>query len=618
MKIQNFVFLTLALGLYANAAEFSPEELNKTLTPFVGKYCISCHSGPTPDGDTRLDHLNEGTAFTPESKLWKQMAKKIRSGQMPPPTETKLPTKAETEQILKWMDQFRPVEDLQASANSPRVISRLNGAEYDNTIRDLFGINLTVADDFPSDPVDEGYDNNARALILTPILFERYRKAAKRISRFVIANPAAHAKLFVCKIENPNERACAQRILVQIASRAFRRPVEAADTEPLLKIYDLGEVEGPDKGIQLALEAMLLSPNFLYRIEKDTDGNLHPVDQFELASRLSYFLWSSMPDEPLFALAKSGTLLNHLDEQVLRMVRDPKVQGLTANFAGQWLQIRPLKALTPFREVFRPFSDELRESMFKETYLYFHKLLESGGSALELIDSDYTYVNERLARIYGIKGVKFNGEKFRKVKVADGKRGGVITQASVLTATSNPTSTSPVKRGQWVLTSILCDPPDDPPPGAPPIEREIDGEGKILSARKQLEVHRKAKACAGCHSKMDPLGFGLENYNGIGVWRDEDEDFPVDSKGELGGVAFTTPKELKAMLVGKSDQFLKCLTKNLLTYALARGYQDSDAALVSNIVEGAKPSNYALSQLVLGVVKSDAFKMRKRNDWSEP
>lgn len=412
------------------------------------------------------------------------------------------------------------------------------------------------------------------------------------------------------------EEACAGQILPRLARRAWRRPLTVAEQARLLTFFrmgrqDSGEFEG---GIELGLKAILVSPYFLFRVEQDPPaaqpGSAHPISDVELASRLSFFLWSSIPDEPLLALAERGELHQPqvLDAQVRRMLKDPRAQALTGNFAGQWLHLRNLTAMKPDPERFPAYSPALRQDMAREAELFFEELLKTDSSAVDFLDARFTYLNERLAKFYGIPGV--TGDRFRRVALTDGTRGGVLTMASVLTVTSYPTRTSPVIRGKWVLENLLGAPPPPPPPDVPPLQEA--GIGQTVSMRQQLEQHRANPSCAACHAKMDPIGFALENYDAIGHYRQKDGGFPIDSSGRLpSGETFQNAAQLKQILRSHPQEFLLCFTEKLMTYALGRGVERTDKPLIRAIVRDAAASDYRISSLILGITHSAPFQMRR-------
>jgi hypothetical protein len=384
---------------------------------------------------------------------------------------------------------------------------------------------------------------------------------------------------------------------------------------------DLAEQSGEsfERGIQLAVEAILCSPQFLFRVELDPRprrrGEVLPptraVNEYELASRLSYFLWSSMPDDELAQLAASGKLRDGdtLGRQVRRMLRDPKARALVENFGDQWLQLRLLGTINPDTKQFPAFDDALRRAMLEETRLFFESLVRDDRSVLDFLDAKDTFVNERLARHYGIPGVR--GEEFRRVTLPDDRRGGLLGQASILTVTSNPTRTSPVKRGKWILEQILGTPPPPPPPDVPELKEDKD---VVLSGtlRQRMEQHRANPSCATCHGRMDPLGFGLENFDAVGAWREKDGPFPVDASGTLpSGQTFQGPKALKAILQERREDFARCLAEKLLTYALGRGLDYYDKCAVDRMVAALARDDYRFSTLVLEIVQSDPFQKRR-------
>jgi hypothetical protein len=407
----------------------------------------------------------------------------------------------------------------------------------------------------------------------------------------------------------------AREIMNAFMARAFRRPSTAAEVDRLLELVKVAESEQENfaTSIGLAVQAILVSPHFLFRVELDPEPKplaSRPINDYELASRLSYFLWSSMPDDELFGQARRGTLRkgDQLDLEVKRMLQDPKAQALVENFAGQWLQLRNLKIASPDKLAYPDFDEPLRSAMVEETELFFAAVMKEDRSVLDFIDGDFTFVNERLARHYGIADVK--GPQFSRVALDGRQRGGVLTHASVLTVTSNPTRTSPVKRGKWVLENLLGTPPPPPPPGVPPLG-EATGAAVGGSLRERMEQHRVKADCAVCHNRMDPLGFGLENYDGIGAWRTEDGKFKIDPSGTLpGGQSFAGPRELKAILKARQDDFVRCLAEKMLTYGLGRGVEYYDKGAVSDIVAAVRQNDYRFSSLILAVVHSGPFQKR--------
>ena len=441
-----------------------------------------------------------------------------------------------------------------------------------------------------------------------------------RIAKLSISGPfkatgpgdtPSRRKVFVCRPASASEEAgCADKILTTIARRAYRRPVNASDVRPLLAFYQNARRKGNfEYGIQKAIEAVLISPEFLFRVESDSGPRVTGLD---MASRLSFFLWSSVPDDVLLDLAAKGRLNDTqvLKQQVQRMLDDPRSGALVANFAGQWLHIRNLATVKPDPVVFADFDESLRDSMQKETELFFESILRENRSALELLSANYTFLNERLAKHYGVP--KIYGSQFRRVAINDPNRGGLLGQASLLTVTSPPNRTSVVQRGKWVLDNLLGAPPPPPPPDVPSLEATTKGS-ESLSLRAALEQHRANPGCAGCHAVMDPIGFALENYNGIGQWRSQDGGSPIDATGKLpDGTEFTGPPGLKtALTTVRRDEFASTVAERLLTYALGRGVEYYDQPTVRAIMRDTKVGEHPLRDMITAVVLSKPFQMRR-------
>lgn len=425
---------------------------------------------------------------------------------------------------------------------------------------------------------------------------------------------ASRKRVFIC--DPKADATCTQRIVSTFARRAYRRPVTKTEVASLMKLVGLAQQqgEGIEQGIQVALQAMLVSPNFLFRIERDppaTDAaKVHQVTDLELASRLSYFLWSSTPDEELLKTAETGKLHVQatLDAQVKRMLADPRSSALSENFAGQWLEIRNLDSVKPDADRFLAWGPELKNAMKTETRLFVEYIIRENRPLSDFLNARYTFLNERLAKFYGIQSI--TGPEFRRVDLNTDQRGGILTQASVLTVSSYPTRTSPTIRGKYVLNNILGTPPPPPPPDVPALD--ASKVGSDVSLRKQLEEHRNNAVCASCHSKMDVLGFGLENYNGIGKWRTADGKFPIDAGGTLpGGKSFTTAAEMKKILLDQEPEFARCVTEKLMIYALGRGLQTFDRPTVKTINERLKAKDYPFQDLIYEVIHSLPFQSRR-------
>jgi len=613
--------LAATFALHLCLAYQSParaDGFDQNVLPLVQKHCLRCHGEKKPKGGINLARFEDEEALRGDPELWVQVHDALTERSMPPPGNKAGPNEDERQRaatsIQAILDAIEGVND-----PGPSLVQRLTRRQYNNTIRDLLGVDSNPAQAFPADGGGGGgFDNNASTLFIPPILLERYLETAVSIldqanpDRYLVARPGPDL----------SKEQAAKRCIATFARKAFRRPVKDNEIDRLLKLYQHADARGDrfEDAVKLALKGILVSPNFLYLVERDQPNATEPyaVSAHELACRLSYFLWSSMPDDELDKLADSGHLLEPkvLEAQVRRMLKDPKSRALAEDFAGQWLRVGSLAELAePDRRLFPEFTPELRDAMTEETISFFHGLLTNDRPVLELLDCDYTYLNERLAKHYGIEGV--TGEKFRQVALKDRNRGGVLGMAAVLTLTSYPRRTSPVLRGKWVLEEVLGTPPPPPPPmikALPTDDRVTDG----LTFRKRLEQHRSDPNCTSCHARLDPLGFGLENFDVLGRWRDAIQDLPVDAEGELTtGEKFQGSAELKAILVeSKRDLFLRNLTERMLSYALRRGVEYYDTPTVKQVMADLEANKFHATNLVVSVVQSYPFQYR-RNDQQE-
>jgi mono/diheme cytochrome c family protein len=816
--------LCLAIAPPARQAQNAeaPDAFSKTVRPFLETNCIVCHNPGLKSGGLDLEAYKTLAAITQDRDRWEKVLHKLRAGEMPP-KEMPRPDKAEVEKVCRLIESELARADQFARPDPGRVTARrLNRNEYNNTVRDLLGVDLQPADDFPQDDSGYGFDNIGDVLSLSPVLMEKYLAAAERVARTAVfgadllkptlarprasrqrtvprstplfdydvsglslansihvtyrfpvdgeyiiraflggARPAGSEalqlslwidgqqarvvnfdpdlrasfaqdrqefggmaqdfrtritagdhwlavtilrlyeglpadyqgpnpskrpkppppefkpppnlppqriaelrkefdarraeivpandarissleiggpynqtkgpsaaslkKIYTCgHLDGHHKAGCARQIVADLAHRAYRRPVTAQEVTQLLSLITMARQQGDslEEGIVLALQAMLVSPHFLFRIERGlpatkTEAGLatgtdaaRPLSEHELASRLSYFLWSSMPDDALLRCADQGILKQPavLAAQVQRMLKDSKSRALVENFGGQWLELRKLESAKPDKGRFPSFDDYLLMSMRRETELFFENIVRQDLSILDFVDGNYTFLNERLAQLYKIPGV--SGPEFRKVDLTGVERGGVLTQASVLTVSSYATRTSPVLRGRWILENFLNAPPPPPPPDVPNLDETQIGQSASL--REQLEQHRTNTTCASCHARMDPLGFGLENFDAIGAWRTQDGKFPIDASGTLpDGRSFKGPQELKAILRADRAAFAEGLTEKLLIYALGRGLERYDRPTVKKITNRLAAENYRFSSLVLEIVKSLPFQMRR-------
>jgi len=462
---------------------------------------------------------------------------------------------------------------------------------------------------------------------LSQIEFSQYKGGLPAVGSVAIGGPydakgpgdtPSRQRIFICVPKGGDEEACAKKILSSLARRAYRRPLTPEDTETLMGFFQTARKSGNfQEAIGAGLERILLGPEFLFRVERDPENarpnTAYRVSDLYLASRLSFFLWSSIPDDELLDVAARGQLKDPdvLERQVRRMLRDSRAKALVDNFAGQWLLLRNLPSIELDPAVFPYFNDNVKEAFQQETELFVESIIREDRSVIDLLDANYTFVNEPLAQHYGIPDVY--GNRFRRVALSDQNRQGLLGQGSILMATSYANRTAPTLRGKWVLENILGSPPPPPPPNVPSLAD--NQQTKALTMRQRMEQHRANPVCATCHTKMDPLGFAFENFDASGAWRATDAGVPIDSSGVLpGGIKFEGPAELRQILLGERDEFAATVTEKLLTYALGRGVEYYDEPAVREILREAAPNDYRWSSLVLGIVKSRPFQMKKSRE----
>lgn len=762
------MFVVLAFwGRTSNATErtrpkrIATDEVFKSkVAPLVENYCLDCHGEDYPEGGVSLHDLSNADRVLENRDAWEKAFRLLGIDGMPPRDYDPRPSRDERTALVEWLDLKLYHVDCDLVDDPGRVtIRRLNRTEYNNTIRDLLGVDLRPADDFPSDDVGYGFNNIGNVLSLPPLLFEKYVDASEKIAKATIltepyskriqrfqaeqlktsggANPdgrgfltmastgavycdrnieiageyilrvealADQAGLDAAKMEirvdgkpvkvheikghrewgtyeigqhlaggrrrieaafindyynpkakNPRDRdrnlavrcielqgpmnvappevhkqivftrptdsktveQAAAEIFGRLMPSAFRRPVDDVEVNRVVKLVKFATERGDsfERGVQVGLQSLLVSPYFLFRVEHDPDPDNakahHRISDYELASRLSYFLWSTMPDDELFRLAKEGKLheADVLDAQIARMLKDPKADALVENFASQWLNLGNLVEVTPDSKMFPEFTPELRADMVRETQLFAATIFREDRSLLDFLDASFTFANQRLAKHYGIAGVK--GDQFRRVALPAGQRAGVLTHGSILTLTSNPNRTSLVQRGKWILDNVLGMELPEPPANIPSLE---DGakESGATSLREQLRIHRENPACSSCHDTLDPLGFGFENFDAIGRWREKSEGMPVEAGGTLpGGESFSGPIELVQILKKREQDFAELVTKKMLTYALGRGLELPDSCTVDDIVADLQENDYRFTVLVSGIVHSRPFLMRR-------
>jgi hypothetical protein len=606
------------------------KEFEEKVQPILAKYCFKCHGPEKKKGELDLTAIKTTEQILAGVDIWQKAVERLNAFEMPP-EKSPQPSFDEKGLINKWfgklpkgkLDCNQIATDRTQRFYRGYVMSRrLNRTEYDNSIRDLFGLDLKAGRSIPADgSAGEGFDNNGDALFTSPILIEKYMDAAELVLSTLLPEgkgllppeiEAARRRLLIAAPRDGREGA--KKIVKSVAVRAFRGPVEDADVERYLSMFDRAQKRGDsyEASLRLALKGVLVSPHFLFLVEPEPkEGGVYRLGPYQLAQRVSYFLWSSLPDDELLRLAGEGKLLEPetLRGQVRRMLKDPRSKALGESFACQWLELEPLgKTVRPDAKKFPEFDDELAEAMKGEVIHAFHDVVSSDRSLLELIDSPSTFVNGRLAKLYGIEGVQ--GPEMRRVELKDRNRGGVVGMAAVLTASSYPLRTSPVLRGKWILESLLGSKVPPPPPDAGSLP-ENAAEGKPLSFRERLEKHRTKPECASCHAKMDPLGFGLENFDPIGRWRTQDDGRPVDSLGQLPtGEKFDSPSQLKKVLMERKDEVMTHLSRKMLGYALGRALNNFDKCVVDDSLKALKAGGYRSSAMIETIVLSYPFQHR--------
>ena len=733
------------------------------VAPVINEFCLPCHGASEPRGGISFSKSRSAADVAKQRELWEASARNVNMHTMPP-SGMPQPTAAQRQRLTRFIEETLSSADCTIPNPGRVTLRRLNREEYNNSIRDLFGVDFRPADDFPSDDVGYGFDNIGDVLSISPLLMEKYLLAAEQISeKAILVSPRATRKwgsgeligdgstdggdygfygpsdagieysfasagtytvrvkaweqhagdenaqlqlgidgktqatidvsakqnapawyeqkltvpagrhritlsfqndfykpelpenqrdrnvyvqsveldgplekdtravpasqkqiVFVSSEQIAKDRTAAARLVVtQMARRLYRRPPAPEDVERLMRAFDLSRGESFERGVQIALQAALVSPRFLFRVETVVDTKPgakaqavqdRVLDSWELASRLSYFLWSSTPDEELMKEAQSGALQKPqvLQAQARRMLRDPKARALADNFAGQWLMLRNLRDVEPDPALYPNWNDQLRAAMKQESLLFFEEVVQKNRSITDFLDGKFTYLNESLAKHYGISTVR--GTNFQRVALVGElarQRGGILTQASVLTVTSNPTRTSPVKRGKWVLENFWGTPPPPAPPGVAQL-KESRVISSTLTMRKRMEEHRKNPDCASCHSRMDPIGFSLENYDATGKWRVKEGNLAIDTSGALSdGTRFVGPVQFKTILMKKQGQFVRAFSEKMLTYSLGRGLETSDKCVVDEIYKHVGANKNSFGSLIEAIVVSDSFRKQR-------
>lgn len=589
----------------------------RRVTPFIKTYCLECHQNKRPtEAGLSFNPALKSPGHAAFSEKWKKAAARVNAHDMPP-DGLEQPTEEERGMFIEWLDK---VKYLSPKDPGPFVIRRLTKKEYSNTLRDLFGVAPVIADALPDEVSGEGYLNS-----LSPLQLEQYLSIAEEVLTQVFApddSPPTELqrRLFGEAPSSADDAQAVVRTVAQsLAKRVYRRPATDAELNVLVDVFDLGRQNELSyaAALRLMLKAMLVSPQFLFITPAEgfnAEAEIVPLDDYQLASRLSYLLWGTMPDDELMTVADSGKLHEPptLKAQVKRMLEAPRSRGLFDDFGAQWLGLDDLETKTFDPSRFPEMTSEMRSAMVDEVRLFFESIVRENHSIAQFIESDYTFLNENLATIYGLEETVI-GTEMRKVQLTDANRGGILGMPGVLAATSFPNRTSPVNRGVWVLEQVLGEHVPAAPPDVPALEKQDQQSVATLTLRKRFELHRSDPVCANCHRLLDPIGFGLENFDAIGRWRDlDDNGEPIDASGELpGGIHFASPPELKSMIAGRLDDFSRNLVKKMLAYALCRSLEGYDEIVVDELMQEVAQEGYRMQTLVIAVVTSYPFTHRR-------
>ncbi|WP_202797537.1 DUF1592 domain-containing protein [Chthoniobacter flavus] len=554
------------------------------------------------------------------SKTWLQSLVNVKNHDMPPDEADKQPTDEERQKFTDWIAMLK---FLSPKDPGPYVIRRLTKMEYGNTLHDLLGVDPAVARDLPDEVIGEGYLNT-----LSPLQLEQYLGIANTVLDRALAPKGAAPTEIEKRLFGPapapgaDQREAARKVARSLARSAYRRPPSDAEVEVLLGVYDLARQNklAYPEALRLVLKAVLVSPQFLFITpsgEEESGRNIVPLDDYQLASRLSYLLWATMPDAQLSALADSGKLHEPevLKAQVKRMLTDPRSRALFDGFGAQWLGVGNLDSKAFDTAKFPQMTKEMRAAMYEETRLFFESIVRENRSVIDFISADYTFLNGTLAPIYGLDKT-ITGPQMRRVHLSDANRGGILGMPGVLATTSFPNRTSPVRRGVWVLEEVLGEHVPPPPPNVPALDKQDKKTVENLTLRQRTELHRTNAVCANCHKILDPIGFGLENFDAIGRWRNQDDTGgAIDAAGELpGGKHFTTPKELKVIIAGRTKELSRNIAEKLLGYALCRPLEGYDEIVLDHMMEKAAADNYRMQTLITEIVTSYPFTHRRLQD----
>ena len=585
--------------------------------PFVNKYCISCH-GPRPEAGINLRSALRSPGAASSFLHWKKAVANVKVHDMPPSHAEKIPTKEERRQFIEWIGKLKHLAPRDPGAF---VIRRLSKAEYGNTLRDLYGVNPSIADSLPEEVVGEGYLNS-----VSPLQSELFLDIANKVLEQVVAPEgqpptAVQKRLFGQTPPDANLGEAARKVARSLARDAYRRPPTETELDVLADIFELGRENKLSYTASLALmwKAILVSPQFLFITpagNADTKDAIVPLDDYQLASRLSYLLWSAPPDAELSRLADKGELhkTEVLRAQAERLLKHPRSRALFDGFGAQWLTVGGLEQQTFDPGVFPQMTVALRKAMVEEARLFFESIVRENQSMFRFVDSDYTFLNEPLAALYGLEQ-SVKGAAMRRVKLEDPNRGGVLGMPATLATTSFPNRTSPVRRGVWVLEQILGEQVPPPPPNVPELEEQEQKSLEGLTLRQRTERHQAEPTCANCHKILDPIGFGLENFDAIGRWREKNNaGLAIDSAGKLpSGERFSTPAELKGLLAKRKTDLARNLTERLMAYALGRQLEGYDEIVIDQLMVKIALDDYRMRTMITEVITSYLFTHRKVN-----
>jgi len=610
--------LFAAAAFASDTAETSKYSLDRG-AHFITTYCAPCHSGKSPAGNFRAAVLAHQTSFHDNAETWSKVIFRVRNSEMPP-KGMPAPSADEREEFSNWAQGALHVEACAAGIfPGPAPIRRLSRTQYGATIRDLLNLHVDAGSALPLDGAGgEGFDNAAETLFISPIHAEKYLDAAKLALDSAAKDPRARARFLIAQPGPGVSRDDAARIILgEFLLRAFRRPLQNGELPSYLQLFHGAMKRGDsfEEAVLFTLRDALMSPQFLFRSETPNPApEMRPLDDYALASRLSYFLWDSMPDSLLMALAEKGKLKDPeiLKVQVARMLRNTKSFDFAQSFVEQWLHTRDLgKSIEPDTGLLPAWKDaELQGDIRYQPILFFREILAGDLSLLNFLDSDFTIATRKLQKLYGLNIKQFKDSQPTRIELPpNSNRGGLLGMSAVLAVSSHPQRTSPVLRGKWLLEAILGTPPPPPPPNVPPL-----AEGAAVASqtvRERLAQHRANPVCATCHARIDPMGFALENYDVMGKWRTEEAGKPIDASGQLpDGTSFNGPTELKAVLLERKDIFLRNLTNKMLGYALGRGLTLQDSCTVDAIVEEVKRNNYRAGALINAIVLSVPFRFQ--------